>query len=165
MLLFHLHYNYCGQDWEQSKTHDIRPSNTHKQTQRHTHTYPYSYIGHTLTSQKYHQYSLPEPPRIFPNAPPSPGASCFWDWFHLFNDGCANDPSHMADGVTDTTTSQEWGLDQGLESKGSVILNRAEWRKKKKGEQQKDGGGLRYDVCRRSLSFSNKQGHWIQDGN
>lgn len=57
---------------------------------------------------------------FIPNPPPtptSPGASCFWDWFHLFNDGCANDPSHTADGVTDTTTSQAWGLDQELERK------------------------------------------------
>lgn len=59
-----------------------------------------------------------KPLGIFPNPLPSLGASCFWDWFHLFNDGCANDPSHTADGVTDTTASLEWGLDWGLESEG-----------------------------------------------
>ena len=118
---------------------------------------------HVLTSQHHpHQYFLPEPPGIFPDPPPSPGASCFWDWFHLFNDGCANDPSHMADGVTDTTTSQEWGLDGGLESESGWY-----WRGQDEigGAQQKDEGSWRHHVRRRSLSFSNKQGHWMQNRN
>lgn len=128
-LLFHLHHNYCGEDREQSKACDIMPSAIHQphaHRHKHTHTCTRERTG-MLTSQKHpHQYVLPESPCISPNPPPSPGASCFLDWFHLFNDGCANDPSNIADGVTDTT-SQEWALDGGLESEGWVILKRADW--------------------------------------
>lgn len=74
----------------------------------HAHTCACSSIKHAHT---YHSPAINilwlNLPRLFPKPPSSPEASCFWDWFHLFNDGCANDPSHMADGVTDTTTSQE----------------------------------------------------------
>lgn len=88
----------------------------------------HTHIRMHITSQQYcHQYFLREPPCIFPYPLHSPGASCFWDWFDLFNDSCANDPSHTADGVTDTTTSQEWGLDWGLESEGWLILKGADW--------------------------------------
>lgn len=51
----------------------------------------------------------------------------FLDWFHLFNDGCANDPSYAADCVIDTRTCQEWGLDGDLEREGQVLLKRAGW--------------------------------------
>lgn len=132
-LLFHLHHNYCGEDWEQSKAH-MRPS-----TAKHPHMYAYACIymnTHKRAHAHSHHNSIPinifclNLPVYSQIPPPSPGASCFWDWFHLFNDGCANDPSHVADGVTDTTTTQEWGLDGSLESEGWVILKRAErnWR-------------------------------------
>lgn len=46
-----------------------------------------------------------------PEFPPPRVCASRMDWFHLFNDGCANDPSHVADDVIDTRTCQEWGLD------------------------------------------------------
>ncbi len=92
---------------------------------------------------------------------PSPGASCFWDWFHLFNDGCANDPSHMADSVRDTTTSQEWGLDGDLESEGWGILKRAEWNR----GSTTEGWGKQETPCTQAVFVSNKQGQWKPNGN
>lgn len=59
----------------------------------------------------------PTPLRRPPRVP-----AVFLDWFHLFNDGCANDPSHAADGVIDTRTCQEWGLDGDPEREGRVLL-------------------------------------------
>lgn len=118
-LLFHLHHNYCGKDWEQSKAQDMRPSTSnepHMHTCAQAHIDTHKHISHNNCNAIY-IFCL-KPLGIFPNPLPSPGASCFWDWFHLFNDGCANDPSHTADGVTDTTASLEWGLDVGLVSKG-----------------------------------------------
>lgn len=72
------------------------PSSGHTYTHINTQiTTPLPSIISAWTSQY-----IPKPPSL-------PGASCFWDWFHLFNDGCANDPSHMPDCVTDTTTPHE----------------------------------------------------------
>lgn len=125
MLLFHLHHNYCGEDGERSRARDIRPSITGQPHMLQTST---STDRHGIASPPHpHHYFLPEPlcvpshPHPHPRRPPRVPA-VFLDWFHLFNDGCANDPSHAADGVIDTRTCQEWGLDGDPEREGRVLL-------------------------------------------
>lgn len=49
MLLFHLHHNYCGKDWEQSKARDMRPSTTnepHMHTCAHARIFTHKHISH-----------------------------------------------------------------------------------------------------------------------
>lgn len=127
MLLFHLHHNYCGEDGERSQARTMRPSITGQPHRLQTST---SGDRQVIASppQCPHQYFLPNPLGALPN--PSLPRVCqpfFLDWFHLFNDGCANDPSHVADGVIDTRTCQEWRLDGDLEREGRVLLKRAGW--------------------------------------
>lgn len=127
MLLFHLHHNYCGEDGERSQARDMRPSIT---GQPHRLQISTSADRQVIASppRRPHQYFLPDPQGALPKPPiPLACASRFLDWFHLFNDGCANDPSHVVDGVIDTRTCQEWGLDWDLEREGRVLLKRAGW--------------------------------------
>lgn len=118
MLLFHLHHNYCGEDEERSRPRDMRPSITgqpHSPLLRTTKWFPHHHGA--LINILYPTLSLPNPPNH-----PLTCASRFLDWFHLFNDCCANDPLHAADSVIDIRTCQEWGLDGDLEREGRVFL-------------------------------------------
>lgn len=156
MLLFHLHHNYCGKDGERSQARDMRPSITGQPHRLQTSTSADRQVI-ASTPRRPHQYFLPDPQGALPKPPiPLACGSRFLDWFHLFNDGCANDPSHVADGVIDTRTCQEWGLDRDLAREGRVLLKRAGW-------------SLYMCMYERqklwSLSFPNKQGHWMQNGN
>lgn len=108
----------------------LSTSHTHAHVYMNTHTHTCSL--HNNIPINIFCLNLP----VYSQIPlPFPGASCFWDWFHLFNDGCANDPSYMADGVIDTTTSTglrigwgpgEWGV-------GDIEEGRLKWGKATEG--------------------------------
>lgn len=85
------------------------------------------------------------------------------DRFHLFNDGATNDPSHVADGETGTGRNEDC---TGTRGAGWMSPRRADWNSGSTTDDTTEDEWSRWHQARgQSLSFSNKQGHWMQRRN